>query len=299
MERYLLQLKELGWSIESLRDARRRMESYLTTPTMGTTSTEPLVASTPLPVANTERPIANTQTVANTWVSTVTEAITEATTAVTEAVTGVTEQVGSIEDVAVAEEIAEVGPTFSEVVTESFSKVMENVTLSATTDREFSMATAFLDLTNTTTYSTTAVPEVGTEAAITSQLSDLDNPTFESQDVPNVMAGFHQLLGSWWQEWFGNGTQSTELGGQWPPAEGVWDQSSGIQGGPVVPGASDWPVRAPTYNLFNVLPLEGGSLVWILAGSLLTTVLGKKNLKYGKINFGTPQKSQSQSYSHT
>jgi hypothetical protein len=276
MERYLLQLKELGWSIESLRDARRRMESYLTTPTMGTTSTEPLVASTPLPVANTERPIANTQTVANTWVSTVTEAITEATTAVTEVVTGVTEQIGSIEDVAVAEEIAEVGPTFSEVVTESFSKVMENVTLSATTDREFSMATAFLDLTNTTTYSTTAVPEVGTEAAITSQLSDLDNPTFESQDVPNVMAGFNQLLGSWWQEWFGNGTQAAERGEQWSPAEGVGDQYGRIPNGLGVPGASDWPVRAPTHNLFNVLPLEGGSLMWILAVSLLTTVLGKK-----------------------
>jgi hypothetical protein len=29
----------------------------------------------------------------------------------------------------------------------------------------------------------------------------------------------------------------------------------------------------------NVLPLEGGSLVWILALSLLTTVLGKKNKK--------------------
>ena len=270
MERYLLQLKELGWSIESLRDARRRMESYLTTPTMGTTSTEPLVASTPLPVANTERPIANTQTVANTWVSTVTEAITEATTAVTE-------QIGSIEDVAVAEEIAEVGPTFSEVVTESFSKVMENVTLSATTDREFSMATAFLDLTNTTTYSTTAVPEVGTEAAITSQLLDLDNPTFESQDVPNVMAGFNQLLGSWWQEWFGNGTQAAERGEQWSPAEGAEDQLGRIPNGLVVPGASDWPVRAPTYNLFNVLPLEGGSLMWILAVSLLTTVLGEKN----------------------
>ena len=283
MEKYLLQLKGLGWSGERLSKARRQMESYLTTPTMSTTSTEPLVASTPLPVANTERPIANMQTVANTWVSTVTEAITEATTAVTE-------QIGSIEDVVVAEEVTEVGPTFTEVVTENLSKIVENVTLSATTDQEFSMTTAFLDLTNTTTYSTTAVPEVGTEAAITSQLLDLDNPTFESQDGSDLMTGFSQLLGSWWQEWFGNGTQSTELGGQWPPAEGVWDQLSGIQGGPVVPGASDWPVRVPTYNLFNVLPLKGGSLVWILAGSLLTTVLGKKNFKQGKILFWNTSK---------
>ena len=93
------------------------------------------------------------------------------------------------------------------------------------------------------------------------------------------MAGFNQLLGSWWQEWFGNGTQAAERGEQWSPAEGVGDQSGEIQSGLEVPGASDQYGRASTHYLFNVLPLEGGSLVWILALSLLTTVLGKKNFK--------------------
>ena len=269
MEKYLLQLKGLGWSGERLSKARRQMESYLTTPTMSTTSTEPLVASTPLPVANTEHPIANMQTVANTWVSTVTEAITEATTAVTE-------QIGSIEDVVVAEEVTEVGPTFTEVVTENLSKIVENVTLSATTEQEFSMTTAFLDLTNTTTYSTTAVPEVGTEAAITSQLLDLDNPTLESQDGSDLMTGFSQLLGSWWQEWFGNGTQATDLGGQLLPAGGVWHRSEFVREGWGPSMRENLEDRAgSTYSFFNVLPLERGSLMWMLAISLLTTVLGK------------------------